>query len=244
MAVRAGATRKGAQTQSADERQAGPRRAQAVRADNDSAQPAPARRSPSGTKGDELGAAELARRVADSLRRIRKARGLSLDQLAAGSGVSRAALSQIEGSRTNPTLAVLWKVAVGLGVPFGQLLGEQADARCRVLRSQDITPLRSVDGRVESRLLTPAGATLGFETYELRMAPRGLLSSEAHVAGTSETVIVLTGALRMTVEDECFDLAPGDTFHFRADARHAYENRSSHECRFLNQISYGTAADG
>jgi transcriptional regulator with XRE-family HTH domain len=194
-------------------------------------------------RGDDLGAAELSRRVANSLHRIRKARGLSLDQLAAASGVSRAALSQIEGSRTNPTLAILWKVAVGLGVPFGELLGEQADARCRVLRSQDITPLRSVDGRVESRLLTPAGATPGLETYELRMAPRGILTSEAHVLGTSETVIVLTGALRMTVEDESFELAPGDTFHFRADAPHSYENRSTHECRFLNQIAYGTNSD-
>src|SRR4051794_13333359 len=38
--------------------------------------------------GDELGAAELARRVADNLRRKRKARGMSLDDLAKASGVS------------------------------------------------------------------------------------------------------------------------------------------------------------
>lgn len=60
--------------------------------------------------GDELGAAALARKVADSLRELRKTRRMSLDQLAEVSGVSRAALSQIEGSRTNPTLAVLWKI--------------------------------------------------------------------------------------------------------------------------------------
>ncbi|MBM4358292.1 MAG: helix-turn-helix transcriptional regulator [Deltaproteobacteria bacterium] len=190
-------------------------------------------------KGDELGAAELARRVADSLRRIRKVRGLSLDQLASSSGVSRAALSQIEGARTNPTLAVLWKIAVGLGVPFGALLGEQAEQRCRLLRAEDISPLRSVDGRVESRLLTPAGASPGLETYELRFAPRGLLASEAHGSGTHETIYLLTGALRMVVGDETFDLLPGDAFHFRADIAHSYENRSSRDARFLNQIQYG-----
>ena len=62
--------------------------------------------------GDELGAAEVARRVAEGLKRFRKARGLSLDDLASKSGVSRAALSQIEGTRTNPTLSVLWKAPV------------------------------------------------------------------------------------------------------------------------------------
>ncbi len=203
------------------------------------ASPSSALRAAGTPKGDELGAAELARRVADSLRRIRKVRGLSLDQLAAASGVSRAALSQIEGARTNPTLAVLWKIAVGLGVPFGALLGEHAEQRCRLLRAEDISPLRSVDGRVESRLLTPAGASPGLETYELRFAPRGMLSSEAHGAGTHETIYMLTGALRMVVGDETFDLLPGDAFHFRADIAHSYENRSSRETRFLNQIQYG-----
>lgn len=210
-----------------------------TRTPNNDASPSSALRAAGTPKGDELGAAGLARRVADSLRKIRKTRGMSLDQLAASSGVSRAALSQIEGARTNPTLAVLWKVAVGLGVPFGALLGEQAEQRCRLLRAADITPLRSVDSRVESRLLTPAGATPGLETYELRFEARGILSSDAHAVGTQETIFMLTGALRMKVGDESFDLLPGDAFHFRADVAHSYENRSSRETRFLNQIQYG-----
>src|SRR5687768_7848517 len=78
--------------------------------------------------GDEVGAAELARRVAEALRRFRQNQRLSLDDLSARSGVSRAALSQIEGARTNPTLAVLWKIAVGLEIPFHDLLGTGSDS--------------------------------------------------------------------------------------------------------------------
>src|SRR3954451_11861089 len=74
--------------------------------------------------GDDVGAADLARRVATNLRERRKGRGLSLDELAAASGVSRAALSQIETCKTNPSLSVLWKIAVGLQIPFSELLGE------------------------------------------------------------------------------------------------------------------------
>lgn len=191
--------------------------------------------------GDDVGAAELARRVADNLRRLRKERALSLDQLAHASGVSRAALSQIEGSKTNPTLAVLWKIAVGLGVPFQRLLGVTDNSKASVLRAGDMVPLRSADSRMESRLLSPAGAQPGLEVYELRFQPKGFHRSEAHGAGTSETVIVLTGVLRVSVDDEVHELGPGDTIFFRADLPHAYENRSTREARCVDIIAYGRA---
>ena len=200
--------------------------------------------APHESTGDDVGAAELARRVAENLRRLRKDRALSLDQLAAASGVSRAALSQIEGSKTNPTLAVLWKIAVGLGVPVQALLGVEDVGRARVLRASDPVVLRSSDGRMESRLVSPAGATPGLEVYELRFQPRGALRSEAHGPGTTETVVLLTGTLRVSVAEESHDLAPGDTIFFRADVHHVYENRAAREARCLDIISYGRGGSG
>lgn len=188
--------------------------------------------------GDVLGAAELARHVAESLRHHRKTQQLSMDELAQRSGVSRAALSQIEGARTNPTLAVLWKIAVGLGMPFQQLLGASAGSGPRVLRANDSPPLRSAHGQMESRLLTPGGAPPGVEVYELRLVPKGSYQSEPHSAGTTETVVVLTGALRMTIGDEPFELATGDSIYFNADVPHVYESRSSHPTRCIDVISY------
>jgi transcriptional regulator with XRE-family HTH domain len=188
--------------------------------------------------GDEVGAADLARRVADSLRKLRHDRRLSLDQLASSSGVSRAALSQIEGARTNPTLSVLWKIAVGLNVPFPALLGTETTQHTRLLRASDAVPLRSTDGRMESRLLSPAGATDGVDVYELRFLPKGILRSEPHGAGATETVVLLTGSLRISVGDETHDMSPGDSLFFRADVPHSYENRSSHESRCLDVIAY------
>ena len=205
------------------------------------APPHPSRARPTATGGDEIGAAELARRIADSLRHLRRERGLSLDQLASSSGVSRAALSQIEGARTNPTLGVLWKIAVGLDIPFNVLLGAEPGGRCRVLRGSDIAPLRSTDGRMESRLLSPAGANIGVEVYEMRFLPKGVLVSEAHSAGTTETLLLLTGALRISVGDETHDLVPGDTIFFRADVAHNYANVSLHEARCIDIIAYGRA---
>jgi transcriptional regulator with XRE-family HTH domain len=189
------------------------------------------------TGGDDVGAAELGRRVAENLRQRRKARTMSLDDLARASGVSRAALSQIETCKSNPTLGVLWKIAVGLGIPIAELIGTPGPA-VAVLRRADAQVLRSVDGKLESRALAPAGATPFVELYELRLAARASHASEPHAPGTHELLVVLSGALKMRVDDEEFTLAAGDTIAFPADLPHAYENPGASEARYHNVIVY------
>ena len=190
-----------------------------------------------GGQGDEVGAADLGRRVAENLRQKRKARGMSLDELARASGVSRAALSQVETLKSNPTVGLLWKIAVGLGVPFAELIGEQMGS-VSVLRRGDAQVLRSVDGKFESRPLAPAGASPIVELYDLRLAARAIHASEAHAPGTRELVVVLSGLLRLRVGDEYHELAAGDSVSFLADVPHAYENPGSSEARYHNVIVY------
>jgi transcriptional regulator with XRE-family HTH domain len=187
--------------------------------------------------GDDVGAAELGRRVAENLRQRRKARSLSLDDLARSSGVSRAALSQIETCKSNPTVGVLWKIAVGLGVPFAELIGAPRSGAV-ILRRADSQVLRSSDGRFESRPLAPAGASPLVELYELRLSARSTHASEPHAPGTHEIVVVLTGQLRMHVEEEMFELGSGDSVAFAADRPHTYENPGSAEARYHNVIVY------
>jgi transcriptional regulator with XRE-family HTH domain len=187
--------------------------------------------------GDDVGAAELGRRVAENLRQRRKARGLSLDDLARSSGVSRAALSQIETVKSNPTVGVLWKIAVGLGVPIAELIGAPRSGVV-VLRRADSQVLRSSDGKLESRPLTPAGASPLVELYELRLSARAAHASEPHAPGTHEMVVVLTGHLKMHVGEEVHELAAGDAVAFAADRPHIYENPAGTEARYHNVIVY------
>jgi transcriptional regulator with XRE-family HTH domain len=187
--------------------------------------------------GDELGAADVARRVGESLRRHRKSRNMSLDDLAVASGVSRAALSQIETSKGNPTVGVLWKIAVGLGIPFSDFLGESRD-EIGVLRRSESQVLRSADGKMESRPLTPSGSAPWAELYELRLTARAAHSSDAHAPGTREILVVLSGQLRLRVGEASHDLAAGDAVSFSADKAHTYENPGTTESRYHNVILY------
>jgi transcriptional regulator with XRE-family HTH domain len=198
----------------------------------------PAEAAEAADAAGDAGAEALARRVADRVRRLRKERGLSLDQLAALSGVSRAALSQIESARTNPTLGILWKAAVGLGVPFQVLLAAEEATPVLVSRASTALAVRSADGLSESRLLSPGGANQRIEVYELRFRSRAVLRSEPHGAGTTETVLVLAGALRVTVGDAEHDLEPGDAVFFHADVAHSYANPGREPARCLDVVAY------
>lgn len=184
-----------------------------------------------------MGAAALARRVADNLREQRKRQELSLDQMARMTGVSRAALSQIETQKTNPTLGLLWKIASGLGMPFADLIGESQLA-ISVLRHGDSQVLRSLDRRLESRPLVPPAGLPPLEMYELTLAARSRHASEPHGPGTRELVVVLSGALRLSVGNTTEDLAAGDSIVFNADSKHVYENPGSAEARYHDVIIY------
>jgi XRE family transcriptional regulator, regulator of sulfur utilization len=187
--------------------------------------------------GDEVGAADIARRVAENLRQHRKRRELSLDQLAHATGVSRAALSQIETRKTNPTIGVMWKIASGLGVPFSELIGESQVA-LSVLRRGDAQLLRSTDRKFESRPLVPPAGVNQIEMYELTLAARSRYASDPHGPGTKELVVVLSGALRMTVGDNVDDLNAGDSVVFDANLPHVYENPGNAEARYHDVIIY------
>ncbi|MDP8946310.1 MAG: helix-turn-helix domain-containing protein, partial [Actinomycetota bacterium] len=60
-------------------------------------------------------------RLGGRVRELRRGRGLTLEELAGLSGVSRAMISKLERGEKNPTLVVVAKLAGGLGVTLSKL---------------------------------------------------------------------------------------------------------------------------
>src|SRR6202046_4357797 len=64
--------------------------------------------------------------LGDRLRSAREARGLTLDQLSASTGISKAHLSRLESGARQPSVGILVELAGALGTRVGTLLGEDA----------------------------------------------------------------------------------------------------------------------
>lgn len=64
---------------------------------------------------------QVARALARAVRRLRREKGWTQDDLAAKVGIEQAAVSLIENARANPTLETLEVLAKSLGVRFVDL---------------------------------------------------------------------------------------------------------------------------
>lgn len=72
--------------------------------------------------------------LARNLRRLRTARGISQERLAADSNVDRAYISEIEREQGNATIDLLDRLASVIGIRIGEFFEEPA--------SEDTVPLR------------------------------------------------------------------------------------------------------
>lgn len=160
------------------------------------------------------GAKEAGRNV----HRLRTAAGLSLADLAAASGISKTTLHGLEQGEGNPTLSTLWALASALGVSLGELLEPPAPA-VAVTRAGEGP--RADGDAVHARLLHRIALRGTVEVYAIDIDPAGQ-SSQAHLPGVAECLVVTGGGVRTGPDDALVDLTEGDSVHFAADTPHGY----------------------
>lgn len=169
---------------------------------------------------DDVTQEELSRRLADNVRALREARGLSQDQMAKMSGLPRATWTNIESGGGNPTLAVLHRVASVFSVPFEELLAPASSAARHFPRESLST--RERGGVLVRSLLPHKVPNLVLERMEL---PRGSrMAGTPHTTGTREYLACEKGSIELTASGERFTLSEGDVVVFRGDQRHGYAN--------------------
>ena len=68
---------------------------------------------------------EIRERLSLNMRRLRQSKGWSQEEFAHQAGLHRTYVSDLERGARNPTITVVDKLAVALGVPVGALLDKQ-----------------------------------------------------------------------------------------------------------------------
>lgn len=158
--------------------------------------------------------------LADNVRSLRLARGMSQRKLASRAGVPRATCTHLESGGANPTLLVLVKVAAALQVSVDELIA----APRAVLQVFPAEALRQRErGGVQVRKLLPEPLP-GLDLERLALAPGARMAGVPHTVGTREYLACERGELELSVAGEVVQLTPGDVVVFRGDQRHGYGN--------------------
>jgi rhodanese-related sulfurtransferase/transcriptional regulator with XRE-family HTH domain len=181
--------------------------------------------------------------VGANMRKLRTDRGMSLDALAAATGLSRTLLGQIELGKTPPSVSIVWRIATAFDVPFSAMLAtDERRAQTTVLRAEGAKRIESPDGRFASRALYLLSEKPAAEFYELYLAPHSREDAAAHQRGTRENLVVVTGRCEITIAGERHDLGKGDAIVFMADVPHAYVNPGNEPCWIHLVMTYGNVA--
>ena len=151
-------------------------------------------------------------RIAQRVRDLRAACGLSLDSLATHCGISRSMISLIERGESSPTAVLLEKLASGLGVPLAALFDTPQPSASPVARAADQPSWRDPHSGYVRRNVSPSGVGSQIQIVEVTFPAKARVSYET---GPREPVMhqqvwVLSGAIDITVGLEHHRLAAGD----------------------------------
>lgn len=185
---------------------------------------------------DETAADPVTQRIAARVRQLRAHAGLSLDALAAASGVSRSALSLIERAQSSPTAVVLDRIAVALGVPLASLFdGPAAPAPASPLARRAEQPVWQdpASGYVR-RAVSPVGYPSPIQIVEVEFPPGATVAYEAALRERTvhEQLWVLQGRIDFTVGHQTHHLAQGDCLALQLDQPNRFHNPTRQTARY------------
>ncbi len=147
------------------------------------------------------------------LRAVRRERGLTLEGLAAATGLTKSYLSKIERGRSTPSIAVALKVARALDVDVGRLFSEEA--------AQEKIAVDRAARRGEERYAALAANLLGKSMSPFVVRPGGRGADDPVPEHTGEEfVFVHAGRVELEYGDRTLALGPGDSAYFDASVGH------------------------
>jgi len=171
-------------------------------------------------------------RMARRIRAWREAGGFTLQELALRSGLAASTVQKIETLQMVPTVAVLLKLARGLGRRPGELIHDGADdVEVVHLRPAERHPVGVKAWMLVERL---SGDLVDnqIEVWRVTHQP-GSGSGDVLRHGGEIWILVEAGELTVTLGDKMYHLQTGDSLHFKASHDHAWKNESEDSVRFL-----------
>lgn len=179
--------------------------------------------------------------IGREVKRFREKLGITISELSKAAGMSAGMLSKIENGATSPSLASLQALSRALQVPVTSLFRGFEEIR-------DATFVKAGKGLTIERRGTRAG-----HQYELLgHSPHGLVMVEPYMITLTqesdvfpsfqhaglEFLYMIEGNVVYRHGDKTYDMHPGDSLFFDADASHGPEELRQLPIRYLSVISY------
>lgn len=160
------------------------------------------------------------------LRSVRRQRGMTLEELADATGLTKSYLSKVERQRSTPSIAVAMKVARALDVDVAQLFSDDQAATSLTVDRADERPT----GRYQALAATMLGKSMS--PFVVR--PTREFTEHPHPAHAGqELVFVHTGRAELRYGEDIVTLQAGDCAYFDASQPHQLRRLGTTACEVL-----------
>lgn len=168
------------------------------------------------------------RGLGERIRNLRAERGLTLTALSTKSGISVAMLSHIERGKTSPSLKLLDKLRVALGVPLASFFDIAAE---RTVEAGIVTrvgkrSMLSFNTGLTKEMLSPLGHS-HLELLQLSIDVGGSSGPDPWRRVGEKAGVVLEGRFELQIGEQIFVLEEGDAFQFDSSQPHSFRNAAA-----------------
>ncbi|GAB4442331.1 MAG: helix-turn-helix domain-containing protein [Chloroflexi bacterium OHK40] len=162
--------------------------------------------------------------------RLRQERGLTLQEVSEGSGLTPSFLSRLERDKVNISVANLRKLAQFFSVQMTHFFeGEDSQQVGQVVRGNERVRLSLDDAPVQVYALLPPNSDLEARLIEARPGS----GQQGFSSRGSQMLLVIEGTIRYNLGEEEYELRAGDTLFYRDDVAHSWANIGEHTAVML-----------
>ncbi|MEH6690709.1 MAG: helix-turn-helix domain-containing protein [Pseudorhizobium pelagicum] len=179
--------------------------------------------------------------VGERLQALRHAQGLTLDELAARSGVSRAMISRVERAEASPTAALLARLCEALGLSLSAFFADEAQPASPLSRHGEQRLWRDPHTGYLRRSVSPPGMPSRVDLVEVEFPPgaRVAFPPRAESRVMTQHVWLFEGELQMTIGETVHRLAPGDCLFMDLGDAFEFHNPGERPARYAVILDRG-----
>lgn len=185
--------------------------------------------------------ADLARHIGARLNALRAERGLTLDQLAEQSGVSRAMISRVERGEASPTAALLARLCSALGVSLSVFFATGGPEVSPLARRADQSVWRDPESGYLRRVVSPGGTGSRVDVVEVEFPAGAEVRFPGQQASRSQSqhVWLFEGEMELSVGEAVHRLTAGDCLFMNVGDVHGFRNPTDKAARYAVIIDLG-----
>lgn len=167
----------------------------------------------------------MKKEIGEKIKMLRVAQDITLQDLSAKTGLSIGFLSQLERGQSSPAIASLDKISQALSVEISYFFSLPRQNSKRITRNHEQAVFYIDSSKIiyydrtndlECDQLTPFIQTILPQSDDLNITPY------SHQG--EEFIYVLEGVLTLFLEEQRFELYPGDSCHIKSNTPHDWAN--------------------